>query len=110
MRRGGGGGNATAGEAEETSPPRAPRARSEASKILGELSEVWDTWLPPKAVDSFRRGEWRSRGDSDGLSGGLHMPLTGRGKEGVKEGASLVHFYTETGKEDGERERERERE
>ena len=59
LRGGGGGSNATAGEAEET---WAPRARSEASKILGELSEIWDTWLPPKAVDSFRRGESRGGG------------------------------------------------
>ena len=92
MRLRSGGSNATAGEAEET---WAPRARSEASKILGELSEIWDTWLPPKAVDSFRRGEWRLRRDSGGLSGELHMMTEGR-TEGGKEGmASLVHFYTE---------------
>lgn len=36
--------------------PRPPRPRSEASKVMEELCHIWDTWLPPKAVDSFRRG------------------------------------------------------
>ena len=58
-------GNATTaadGSAQGTSSPRPPRPRSEASRILEGLCDIWDTWLPPKAVDSFRRGESRGGG------------------------------------------------
>ena len=54
-------GNATTA-ADGASSPRPPRPRSEASRILEGLCDIWDTWLPPKAVDSFRRGEWRGGG------------------------------------------------
>ena len=58
-------GNATTaadGSAQGSSSPRPPRPHSEASRILEGLCDIWDTWLPPKAVDSFRRGEWRGGG------------------------------------------------
>ena len=63
-------GNATTaadGSAQGSSSPRPPRPRSEASRILEGLCDIWDTWLPPKAVDSFRRGE--SRGGGPDLHG-----------------------------------------
>ena len=91
-------GNATAVDgAQGSSSPRPPRPRSEASRILEGLCDIWDTWLPPKAVDSFRRGEWRGGGPRFAHSE-EHTSGQGKGREGGSRPSST---FTPRGREVG---------
>lgn len=33
------------------------RPKSQAKETLERMAEIWDRWLPPKAVDSLRKGK-----------------------------------------------------
>jgi hypothetical protein len=58
-----------------------PRPKSEAGQILEQLADIWDTWLPPKAIDSFKRGkrkEERKEDNGDRLQNTFGRSFVGR--------------------------------